>query len=226
MKKHYQYDVLVIGSGAAGLTLALSLAQQARVAVLSKNEINQGSTWFAQGGIAAVLDDQDSIDAHVADTLIAGAGLCHEDAVRFTVERSKDAIQWLIAQGVNFTKENSNGDYHLTKEGGHSHRRIIHSADATGQAVHSTLIEQVQQQGNIDIFEHHVAVNLISQADADSRKLRCTGAYVLDSKHDAVHVFQAKVVVLATGGASKVYLVIPTVPAATVSPWHGAPVVA
>lgn len=206
MKKHYQYDVLVIGSGAAGLTLALSLAQQARVAVLSKNEINQGSTWFAQGGIAAVLDDQDSIDAHVADTLIAGAGLCHEDAVRFTVERSKEAIQWLIAQGVNFTKENNNGDYHLTKEGGHSHRRIIHSADATGQAVHSTLIEQVQQQSNIEIFEHHVAVNLISQADADSRKLRCTGAYVLDSKTDAVHVFQAKVVVLATGGASKVYL--------------------
>ncbi len=206
MKKHYHYDVLVIGSGAAGLTLALSLAQQARVAVLSKNEINQGSTWFAQGGIAAVLDDQDSIDAHVADTLIAGGGLCHEDAVRFTVERSKDAIQWLIAQDVNFTKETSNGDYHLTKEGGHSHRRIIHSADATGQAVHSTLIEQVHQQKNIDIFEHHVAVNLITQADADSRKLRCSGAYVLDNQKDVVHVFQAKVVVLATGGASKVYL--------------------
>ncbi|WP_331345642.1 L-aspartate oxidase [Cellvibrio sp. UBA7661] len=206
MKKHYQYDVLVIGSGAAGLTLALSLAQQAKVAVLSKNEINLGSTWFAQGGIAAVLDDQDSIDAHVADTLVAGAGLCHEDAVRFTVERSKDAIQWLINQGVNFTKEHNNGDYHLTKEGGHSHRRIIHSADATGQAVHSTLIERVQNQANIDIFEHHVAINLISQADANSRKLRCSGAYVLDNKNDAVHVFQAKVVVLATGGASKVYL--------------------
>lgn len=206
MKKHYHYDVLVIGSGAAGLTLALSLAQQAKVAVLSKNAINQGSTWFAQGGIAAVLDDQDSIDAHVADTLVAGAGLCHEDAVRFTVERSKDAIQWLIDQGVNFTKENINGDYHLTKEGGHSHRRIIHSADATGQAVHSTLIEQVQKQTNIDIFEHHVAVNLISQADAGSRKLRCTGAYVLDIEQDVVHVFQSKVVVLATGGASKVYL--------------------
>ncbi len=206
MKKHYAYDVLVIGSGAAGLTLALSLAQRARVAVLSKNAINQGSTWFAQGGIAAVLDDQDSIDAHVADTLVAGAGLCHEDAVRFTVERSKEAIQWLINQGVNFTKENSNGDYHLTKEGGHSHRRIIHSADATGQAVHSTLIEQVEKQPNIDIYEHHVAVNLISQADASSRKLRCTGAYVLDHKNDTVHVFQAKVVVLATGGASKVYL--------------------
>jgi L-aspartate oxidase len=206
MKKHYHYDVLVIGSGAAGLTLALNLAQHAKVAVLSKNEINLGSTWFAQGGIAAVLDDQDSIDAHVADTLIAGAGLCHEDAVRFTVERSKDAIQWLIKQGVNFTKEHNNGDYHLTKEGGHSHRRIIHSADATGQAVHSTLIEQVQKQTNIDIFEHHVAINLISQADSDSRKLRCSGAYVLDNKKDAVHVFQAKVVVLATGGASKVYL--------------------
>ena len=206
MKKHYEYDVLVIGSGAAGLTLALSLAHKARVAVLSKNEINQGSTWFAQGGIAAVLDDQDSIDAHVADTLIAGGGLCHEDAVRFTVERSKDAIQWLIAQDVNFTKESDNGEYHLTKEGGHSHRRIIHSADATGQAVHSTLIEQVLRQSNIDIFEHHVAVNLITQADVDSRKLRCSGAYVLDSKKDVVHVFQAKVVVLATGGASKVYL--------------------
>jgi L-aspartate oxidase len=206
MNKHYQYDVLVIGSGAAGLTLALSLAKNARVAVLSKNAINQGSTWYAQGGIAAVLDDQDSIDAHVADTLIAGAGLCHEDAVRFTVEHSKAAIQWLIDQGVNFTKENSNGDYHLTKEGGHSHRRIIHSADATGQAVHSTLIDQVQQQSNIDIFENHVAINLISQADADSRKLRCSGAYVLDNNSDDIHVFQAKVVVLATGGASKVYL--------------------
>jgi L-aspartate oxidase len=206
MKQHFHYDVLVIGSGAAGLTLALSLAQQAKVAVLSKNAMNQGSTWFAQGGIAAVLDDQDSIDAHVADTLISGAGLCHEDAVRFTVERSKGAIEWLIAQGVNFTKEGHNGDYHLTKEGGHSHRRIIHSADATGQAVHSTLIERANAQNNVDIFEDHVAINLISQADAGSRKLRCTGAYVLDKRDDEIHVFQAKVVVLATGGASKVYL--------------------
>ncbi len=206
MTLHHQYDVLVIGSGAAGLTLALSLAKQARVAVLSKNALTEGSTWHAQGGIAAVLDNQDSIDAHVADTLIAGAGLCHEEAVRFTVERSKSAIEWLIQQGVNFTKEHDGTDYHLTKEGGHSHRRIIHSADATGQAVHSTLIEQVQQQHNIDLFEHHIAVNLISQADVDSSRLRCTGAYVLDSKQDKVNVFQAKVVVLATGGASKVYL--------------------
>ncbi len=206
MSLHQQYDVLVIGSGAAGLTLALSLAKQARVAVLSKTRLTEGSTWHAQGGIAAVLDDQDSIDAHVTDTLIAGAGLCHEDAVRFTVERSKSAIEWLIQQGVNFTKEHDSPDYHLTKEGGHSHRRIIHSADATGQAVHSTLIDQVKQQANIDLFEHHIAVNLISQADVDSPRVRCTGAYVLDTELDQVKVFQSKVVVLATGGASKVYL--------------------
>jgi L-aspartate oxidase len=206
MSKHYSHDVLIIGSGAAGLTLALHLAQYARVAVLSKGNANVGSTWYAQGGIAAVLDDQDSIDAHVADTLVAGAGLCHEDAVRFTVERSKGAIEWLIQQGVNFTKETGSDDYHLTQEGGHSHRRIIHSADATGQAVHSSLIDQARQQPNIEIFEHHIAINLISQADASSRKMRCTGAYALDNKADKVHVFQAKVVVLATGGASKVYL--------------------
>lgn len=206
MNQTYSHDVLVIGSGAAGLTLALSLARHSKVAVLSKNALKDGSTWFAQGGIAAVLDDQDSIEAHVEDTLVAGAGLCHEDAVRFTVENSKSAIEWLIEQGVSFTKESGKEDYHLTKEGGHSHRRIIHSADATGRAVHSTLIEQVRQEANIEIFEDHIAVNLITQADADSRKLRCTGAYVLNNNSGQVYVFQAKVVVLATGGASKVYL--------------------
>jgi L-aspartate oxidase len=206
MPQPYSHDVLVIGSGAAGLTLALSLAQHANVAVLSKNALNQGSTWFAQGGIAAVLDDQDSIDAHVEDTLIAGADLCHEDAVRFTVENGKAAIAWLIAQGVSFTKENGTEEYHLTQEGGHSHRRIIHSADATGRAVHSTLIEQVKQKNNIELFENHIAVNLITQADSGSRKLRCSGAYVLNNNTGEVHVFQAKVVVLASGGASKVYL--------------------
>jgi L-aspartate oxidase len=206
MRKYHSSDVLVIGSGAAGLTLAHHLSQHATVAVLSKNAVNEGSTWFAQGGIAAVLDDCDSVEAHVADTLIAGAGLCHEDAVRFTVERSRDAIRWLVDQGVNFTRENGNGDFHLTREGGHSHRRIIHSADATGKAVHSTLIDKVREQPNITIFEHHVALNLITQADRGSRKLRCTGAYALSKKDDQVHVFQARTVVLATGGASKVYL--------------------
>ena len=200
------HDVLVIGSGAAGLTLALRLAGRARVAVLSKGALHEGSTWFAQGGIAAVLDDQDTVDAHVADTLNAGAGLCHEDAVRFTVERSKAAIHWLIDQGVNFTRDPAKDDYHLTQEGGHSHRRIIHSADATGRAVHGTLIEQVKQKQSIELFENHVAVNLITQADADSRKLRCSGAYVLNHQTGDVSVFQAKTVILATGGASKVYL--------------------
>lgn len=204
--KHLQYDVLIVGSGAAGLTLALQLADQARVAVLSKNNLQMGSTWYAQGGIAAVLDNDDSIDAHVADTLAAGGGLCHEDAVRFCVERSKASIQWLIDQGVGFTKERDGSDYHLTKEGGHSHRRIIHSADATGQAVHSTLIEQAQNHKNIELFENHLAVNLITQADSQSQKMRCTGAYVFDRDSDKVKVFQAKSVALATGGASKVYL--------------------
>ncbi|MDO3388209.1 L-aspartate oxidase [Gilvimarinus sp. SDUM040013] len=206
MNQHHNHDVLIIGSGAAGLTLALSLADTAKVAVLSKSAINTGSTWYAQGGIAAVLDDQDSVDAHVADTLSAGAGLCHEDAVRFTVERSKSAIKWLIEKGVAFTRESNSDDYHLTQEGGHSHRRIIHSADATGKAVHSTLIEQVQAHPDIDIFENHVALNLITQADAGSRKLRASGAYALNRADEHVNVFQAKMVVLATGGASKVYL--------------------
>ncbi len=206
MDTHNHHDVLIIGSGAAGLTLALSLAENAKVAVLSKGALNEGSTWFAQGGIAAVLDDEDSIEDHVADTMNAGAGLCHKDSVRFTVERSKAAIQWLIDQGVSFTKEHEGGGYHLTKEGGHSHRRIIHSADATGKAVHSTLIERVQSHPNINIYEHHIAVDLITEPDTATGQLRVSGAYIFNRPKDKVCVFQAKSVVLATGGASKVYL--------------------
>ncbi|MFD1216268.1 L-aspartate oxidase [Microbulbifer celer] len=199
------YDVLVIGSGAAGLTLALHLAKRHRVALLSKQRLQDGSTWFAQGGIAAVLDELDSVDAHVADTLDAGAGLCHPDAVRFTVENSRNAIQWLIDEGVDFTREDS-GEYHLTKEGGHSHRRIIHSADATGRAVHSTLIEQVRNTPNIDCFEHHIALDLIRQPDANTGRFRCAGCYVYNKTNEQVEVFQGRAVVLATGGASKAYL--------------------
>ncbi len=203
---HHQFDVLIIGSGAAGLTLALSLAKDARVAVLSKGTLNEGSTWYAQGGIAAVLDDSDSTENHVADTLRAGAGLCHEDSVRFTVERGKGSIQWLVEQGVQFTKLHDSTEYHLTKEGGHSHRRIIHSADATGKAVHSTLIEQVAQAKNLTIFENHIAVDLLTAPDMESGKMRCTGSYVYNREAELVEVFQAKSVILATGGASKVYL--------------------
>ncbi len=206
MNNHFRHDILVIGSGAAGLSLALNLSTSGRIAVLSKNQLKDGSTWYAQGGIAAVLDDQDSIEAHVKDTLNAGAGLCHPEAVKFTVENSSAAIQWLIDQGVHFTRNENNTDYHLTKEGGHSHRRIIHSADATGKAVHSTLIDRIHESENVDLFEQHIAIDLIQQADSNSKRLRCSGAYVYDRKRDCVCTFQAKVVILATGGASKAYL--------------------
>ncbi|HAZ95254.1 MAG TPA: L-aspartate oxidase [Porticoccaceae bacterium] len=206
MKQTHVYDVLVIGSGAAGLTLALQLEKHLRVALISKAALTGGASWYAQGGIAAVFDENDSADAHVADTLVAGAGLCHEDAVRFVVENGPDAVNWLINQGVAFTKNDDQKNYHLTQEGGHSHRRILHTADATGKEVTGTLADQVIAADNIDIYEQHCAVDLVTQADSDSRRIRCTGAYILDIEQDAVSLFQAKNVVLASGGASKAYL--------------------
>lgn len=197
--------MLVIGSGAAGLSLALHVAKYAKVTVLSKGTLNEGSTWYAQGGIAAVLDDQDSTESHVKDTLAAGAGLCHPDAVEFTVSRSKNAIRWLVDLGVDFTRSEQ-GDFHLTREGGHSHRRIIHSADATGKAVHTGLLSNAVNHPNIQLQEGRVALDLIRQPDAASRKLRCVGAYVLNKQDDVIECYTAKAVVLATGGASKVYL--------------------
>ncbi|WP_317929380.1 L-aspartate oxidase [Halioxenophilus sp. WMMB6] len=206
MTNTFYHDVLIIGSGAAGLTAALHLPEECSVAIISKGQINDGSTWWAQGGIAAVLDDDDTVERHVKDTLSAGAGLCHEDSVRFTVENSRPAIQWLIEQGVQFTRDENSDKYHLTQEGGHTHRRIIHSADATGKAVHSTLIDQVYARKNIEILTGHLAIDLVTQADAGSPKYRCTGAYVYSLATDKVDLFQAKAVILATGGASKVYL--------------------
>ena len=206
MKKTHHHDVLVVGSGAAGMTVALQLADKYRIALLSKSALKSGSTWYAQGGIAAVFDNEDSIESHVQDTLIAGAGLCHEDTVRYTVEQGPEAIRWLVQQGVKFTLNSDNDDYHLTQEGGHSHRRILHTADATGREVSSSLADQVLQHPSIDVYEDHTVVDLITQADSNSSRVRCTGAYVLDDGNDCVCVFQAKVVVLATGGASKAYL--------------------
>ncbi len=199
-------DVLIIGSGAAGLSLALSLPSHLKVAVLSKGKLESGSTRHAQGGIAAVLDSKDSVESHVADTLKAGAGLCREEAVRFTVESSKQAIEWLINLGINFTREDDSGEYHLTREGGHSHRRIIHSKDATGKAVESGLVRRVREARNIDLLENHVAVDLIKQADAKAKRLRCAGSYVFNINADRVETFSSKATVLASGGASKVYL--------------------
>lgn len=200
------YDVLIIGSGAAGLALALKLPQHLSVAVLSKSDLHEGSTWYAQGGIAAVLDDGDTVESHVSDTLKAGAGLCHEDAVEFTVSHSKAAIQWLISLGVDFTRQEKSDGYHLTREGGHSQRRIIHSADATGKAVHTALAEKAIAAPNITLFDHFIAVDLKRQVDPSSKKLRCAGAYVYNRNTDKVESFMAHAVVLATGGASKVYL--------------------
>ena len=152
----HQHDVLIIGSGAAGLGLALRLADHARVAVISKNKLEEGSTYYAQGGISAVLKPTDSFESHIEDTLNAGVGLCDPDAVKFTVEHAPESIQWLIDLGVPFTSDqhkDGKRDYHLTREGGHSHRRVIHAADATGKALSTTLVTHAKDHKNIDLFE-------------------------------------------------------------------------
>ncbi|MBL1293753.1 MAG: L-aspartate oxidase [Thiotrichales bacterium] len=199
--KPYQYDALVLGTGAAGLTLALRIPKHIRVAVLAKGSLTESATLYAQGGISVVLDKNDSVKAHIEDTLSAGAGLCDQDTVRYVVENAKRSIEWLIENGVAFTRNNDKkNDYHLTKEGGHSHRRIIHSADATGYAVETSLAEQARNAVNIDIFDEHIAIDLIKKEG------RCVGAYVLNKGTHQIDVFSAKATVLATGGAGKVYL--------------------
>ncbi len=203
------YDVLIIGSGAAGLSCALRLPPSLRVAVLSKGPLREGSTFYAQGGVSAVMDQDDSIEAHVADTMASGAGLCDPAAVRFTVEHGPEAIRWLIDLGVPFTKEekaDGKQDYHLTREGGHRHRRVVHAADATGQAIENSLEQETRRRPNIDLFERHIAVDLITGPKLGLDNSRCLGAYVLDRELDRVEVFRARSVVLASGGASKVYL--------------------
>ena len=201
------FDVLIIGSGLAGLSAALRLAPTHRVAVLTKRALSDGASGWAQGGIAAVLADDDSFSNHVNDTLTAGAGLCDADATQFVVERAPEAIQWLQALGVNFSSHE--GHLHLTREGGHSHRRIVHAADATGAAVQKVLVEHIRKTPNVTLFEHHMLVDLITThklgTDLDQPN-RCVGAYALDTEADQVRVFAAGSVILATGGAGKVYL--------------------
>lgn len=198
------FDVLIIGSGLAGQSAALRLAEHGRVGLISKRALEDSASAWAQGGIAAVLDSQDSIEAHIKDTLIAGAFLNDEAATRFVVENGKAAIEWLIAQGVPFTKDQSG--YHLTREGGHSHRRVIHVQDATGQAVQETLTRKVRHHPNIEILEQHIAVDLITGHKLGLAENRCFGAYVLDTEADEVITVRAAHTLIATGGAGKVYL--------------------
>ncbi len=203
------FDVAIVGSGLAGLSVALHLADHRKVVVISKRALRDGASDWAQGGIAAVLDSADSHDQHVNDTLIAGAGLCDEGATRAIVEQGRAAIEWLIDQGVPFTRDDdAEMGFHLTREGGHSQRRIIHSADATGHAVQVTLEEQVRRHPNITLLEHHYAIDLITsdKVGVTNGTPHCMGLYVQDVTTGQVQTIAADQTVLATGGAGKVYL--------------------
>lgn len=210
MPRIFDTEALIIGGGLAGLSLSLRLADQFKVTVLSKRSLEEGSTRYAQGGIAAVLSPEDSFESHIEDTMIAGAGLCDPDAVKFVVERGPHNIFWLVDQGVKFTrdrKEDGESSYHLTREGGHSHRRIIHAADATGKAVSTILEENVKAHPNITVREDWLVVDLITSAKiGETGENRCLGVYALDHKSRKVKTIRAGKTILATGGASKAYL--------------------
>jgi len=200
-----KFDSLIIGSGLAGLSLALKLADRQKVAVITKKFLLDGASAWAQGGIAAVLSPEDSWQEHIQDTYIAGAGLCDPAATRFVVENGKEAIDWLIHQGVPFSRDADN-NYHLTREGGHSHRRIIHAADATGLAVQQSIAARVIAHPNITLLEQHIAIDLITGNKLGQRDNRCYGAYALNTLSGEIITLSARNTILATGGAGKVYL--------------------
>lgn len=201
-------DFLVIGSGIAGLSYALKVANHGTVCIVTKREMSETATNLAQGGIASVISPEDSFESHIRDTMVAGAFLSHEDVVRLVVESGPQAIHDLIDWGVQFTK-NADDTYDLTREGGHSERRILHAKDLTGQEIERALVAAVRNHPNITVYEHHISVDLITEAKVTQRRLRpnrCLGAYVLDIRKREVIAFGARITVLATGGAGKVYL--------------------
>lgn len=200
-----KFDSLIIGSGLAGLSLALKLADKQKIAVITKKSLLDGASAWAQGGIAAVLSPEDSWENHIHDTYVAGAGLCDPDTTRYVVENGKAAINWLIQQGVPFSRDEEN-NYHLTREGGHSHRRIIHAADATGLAVQQSIAAKVMAHPNITLLEQHIAIDLITGHKLGRQDNRCYGAYALNTLNDEIITINAHNTILATGGAGKVYL--------------------
>jgi len=203
----HQHDVLILGSGLAALTTALKLADQRRVAIVTKRQMTDGASDWAQGGIAAAVDSGDSTEAHVHDTLIAGAGLCDEAVTRLVASQARDMIAWLTANGVAFTPDpQAPGGLHLAREGGHSRRRVVHAADATGHAVQMSLLDRVRAHPAIETFEQHVAIDLITGKRAGGEERQIHGAYALNKGSGEVETFAAGHTVLATGGAGKVYL--------------------
>lgn len=203
---HY-FDVIIVGSGGAGLSLALSLPDHFNIAVLAKSTLTEASTFYAQGGVAAVLDETDSIEQHIDDTMIAGADLCEMQAVAQTVKGGKPTVDFLLKHGVQFTLDEQE-QLHLTREGGHSQRRIIHAADATGRAISTTLVQRAEEKSNIHIFENYIAIDVITsqKLGLDEPHNRALGLYALDEKTEKVHTFLAPSTALACGGAMKAYL--------------------
>src|SRR5262245_53132616 len=215
-----QFDYLVLGSGIAGLSFALKVAARGRVAIITKKNRAESNTNYAQGGIAAVTSREDSFEMHVRDTLEAGAGLCHEKVVRTIVEEGPARIHELIELGVKFSEreapsEDGGRELDLGREGGHSKRRILHAQDVTGREVERALLNAVAEHPNIEVFENHIAIDLITSQKLEKPEIRtanseiknrCLGAYVFDKTTGKVGTFAAPVTLLATGGCGKVYL--------------------
>ena len=206
-------DILIIGSGIAGLSLALKVADSARVTMVTKKAVMESNTNLAQGGIASVFDQNDSFDLHIQDTLSSGCGICRPEVVAMVVQEGPSRIRELTSWGVQFESDVPGGRFDLGREGGHSHNRIVHAKDMTGREVERTLVAKAKAHPQIQLLEDHLAVDLITYSTRMKRgrittthEDFCCGAYVLDRKANRVKTFRAKIVVLATGGAGKVYL--------------------